>query len=183
MAAHDHGLAGSGEVRPRRTRLSSVRASGVRYQANQAKRRGWEGLGGSWPCGAPTPARSHHGGGGGNGEYALTKPQSTRLRGGGGGEEHDEAMDELADAFLQWRARKAMAKLGRQRRSYCGSGAALGGGEGVEQMKWRARQAGGCEFKAWPAAPGHPRRMAVRSDGRRQVSPMWCSLSDCCQVL
>ena len=54
----------------------------------------------------------------------------TRLRGGGGGEEHGEAMDELADAFLQWRARKAMAKLGRQWRSYCGSVAARGGGEG-----------------------------------------------------
>ena len=48
-------------------------------------------------------------------------------------------MDDLADMFLQWQARKAMAKLGRQRRSYYGSGATLGGGEGVEQMKWRVR--------------------------------------------
>ena len=52
MAAHGHGLAGSGEVRPRRAWLSSVRAFGVHYQANQAKRRGWEGLSGGWPHGA-----------------------------------------------------------------------------------------------------------------------------------
>jgi len=101
MAAHGRGLASSGEVRPRTVRLSSVRASRGRYHANQVKRRGLERLGGSWPRGAPTPARSHHGGSGGNGECALTKPQSTQLRGGGRGE-HGEAMDELADAFLRW---------------------------------------------------------------------------------
>ena len=39
-------------------------------------------------------------------------------------------MDELADAFLQWRAHKAMAKLGRQWWSCYGSVAARGGGEG-----------------------------------------------------
>ena len=104
-------MASSGEVRPRRARLSSVRASGGRYHANQAKRRGWEGLGGSWPRGAPTPARSRHGGGGGNGECALTKTQSTRLRGGGDRGEHGEAMDELAVAFLQWRASSSSSEL------------------------------------------------------------------------
>ena len=103
MAAHGRGLASSGEVRPCRARLSSVRASRGRYHANQAKRRGSEGLGGSWPRGAPTPVRSRHGGGGGNGECALTKTQSTRLRGGGDRGEHGEAMDELADVFLRWR--------------------------------------------------------------------------------
>ena len=119
MAVHGHGLAGSGEARPRRVRLSSGRASGVHYQANQAQRRGWEGRGGSWPRGAPTPARSHHGGGGGNGEYALTKPQTTWLRGGGGGEEHSEATNELADVFLRWRARTTTVTCGRQWRSCC----------------------------------------------------------------
>ena len=113
MAAHGHGLAGSGEARPRRVRLSSGRASGVHYQANQAQRRGWEGHGGSWPRGAPTPVRSRHGGGGGNGEYALTKPQTTRMRGGGGGEEHDEATNELADAFLRWRVSTSSSETRR----------------------------------------------------------------------
>ena len=104
MAAHGHGLAGSGEARPRRARLGSVRAFGVHYQPKQARKRGWEGRGGSWPRGAPTPARSRHGGGGRNGEYALTKPQTTRLKGGGGRGDHGEARGKMADAFLQWRA-------------------------------------------------------------------------------
>jgi len=184
MAAHGHGLAGSGEVRPRRARLSSVRASGVHYQANRTQRRGWEGCGGSWPRGAPTPARARHGGGGGNGEYALTKPQTTRLRGGRGGEKHDAAKDELADAFLQWQARKAMAKLGRQWRSCCCSVAARGRGEGYANgTDDLVRQACGVLLKSWPAMPGRPWRVATRAGDWRQVSPTRRSLSDGCQVL
>ena len=43
-------------------------------------------------------------GGGGNGQCALTKTQSARLRGGGGRGEHGGAIDELADMFLPLRA-------------------------------------------------------------------------------
>ena len=75
--------------------------------------------------GAPTPARSHHGGGGRNGEYALTKTQTTRLKGGGGRGDHGEARGKMADAFLQWRARKATATLSRQWRSCCSVAAEL----------------------------------------------------------
>ena len=111
--------------------------------------------------------RSRHGGGGGNDEYALTKTQSTRLRGGGGGEEHGEAMDELADAFLQWRAHKAMAKLGRQWWSCYGSVAARGGGEGdVNGADELVGQVHGM-FTSWPAVLGHPRHVAARAGDRR----------------
>ena len=38
-----------------------------------------------------------------NGDSALTKAQMDRRWGGGGREEHGEATNELADAFLRWR--------------------------------------------------------------------------------
>ena len=158
MAAHDHGLAGSGEARPRRARLGSVRAFGVHYQPKQARKRGWEGRGGSWPRGAPTPARSRHGGGGRNGEYALTKPQSTWLRGGGGRGDHGEARGKMAGAFLQCRAHKATATLGRNSRS-CG-GSALRAVE-TKECKWsrQVRRAGAgfhlelgrATWRRWPS--------------------------------
>ena len=136
MAAHGHGLAGSSEARPRRARLGSVRAFGVHYQPKQARKRGWEGRGGSWPRGAPTSVRSRHGGGGRNGEYALTKPQMTRLKGGGGRGDHSEARGKMAGALLQWRAHKATGMLGRNWRS-CG-GSALRAVE-TKECKWSRR--------------------------------------------
>ena len=39
----------------------------------------------------------------------------------------------------------------------------------IELANWSGRRVGG--FTSWLAAPGHPRRMAVRSDGRRRVAP------------
>ena len=39
-----------------------------------------------------------------NGDSGLTKAQMDRRWGGGGREEHGEATNELADAFLRWRA-------------------------------------------------------------------------------
>ena len=163
MAAHGHGFVGSGEARPCRARLGSVQAVGVHYRPKQARKRGWEGRGGSWPHGAPTPARSRHGGGGRNGEYALTKPQTTRQKGRGGRGDHGEARGKMADAFLQWRACKVMAKLGQEWRSCCGL--SLRAVEAKEmQMKRRVRWVGGCEFKACPAVPGHPWRMVARAE-------------------
>ena len=167
MAAHGRGFASSGEVRPRRVRLSSVRASGGRYHANQAKRRGWEGLSGSWPCGAPTPVRSRHGGGGGNGECALTKTQSTRLRGGGDRGEHGEAMDELADMFLQWRASSSSSKL--LQLLLWGYGRTEEAKEiEIELGSWLTGALG--VLMSWPTVPGHPRRVAARSGDRRRAA-------------
>ena len=155
-------MASSGEVRPRRARLSSVRASGGRYHANQAKRRGWEGLGGSWPRGAPTPARSRHGGGGGNGECALTKTQSTRLRGGGDRVEHGEAMDELADMFLWWRASSSSSEL---LRSY---GRTKEAEEiEIELASWLTGAWGGAHVVAGRARASAARGSAIRRPARR----------------
>jgi len=141
MAAQGHGLVGSGVARPHRARLGSVRAFGVHYRPKQARKRGWEGRGGSWPRGAPTPARSHHGGGGRNGDFTLTKAQMDRLKGGSGRGDHGEARGKMAGAFLQWRACKATATLGRNWRS-CG-GSALRAVE-AKECKWsrRVRRAG-----------------------------------------
>ena len=142
-----------GGARPRHGRLrrgydvSALMAHSTSFSVTHSSKhkgeKGWKGRGGSWPRGAPTPARSRHGGGGRNGDYALTKPQSTRLNGGGGRGDHGEARSKRADAFLQWRACKAMATatLGRKWRSYGGFGAARGEGE---RMRWsrRVRRAG-----------------------------------------
>ena len=100
--------------------------------------------------------RSHYGGGGGNGEYALTKPQTTRMRGGGGGEEHIEATNELADAFLRWCASTSSSESRRLLlRSYGRAEEAeemkseltswLAGARGVAQvMAGRARASAAC---------------------------------------
>ena len=71
----------------------------------------------SWPRGAPTPASSRHGCGGENGEYALTKARSTRLRGGGGGGDHGAALGELGNTLSRWRARTMATMRGRQWRT------------------------------------------------------------------
>ena len=86
--------------------------------------------------------------------------KTNRLKGGGGRGYHGEARGKMADAFLQWRACKAMEKRGQKWRSCCGL--SLRAVEAKEmQMKRRVRRVGGCEFKAWPAAPGHPRHVAA----------------------
>ena len=64
-----------------------------------------------------------------NRRLALTKARLTRLNGGGGRGDHGEAVDELGNAFLQWRAHKAMVMLGQNWRSYGCFDAACGGGE------------------------------------------------------
>ena len=55
-----------------------------------------------------------------------------RLKGGGGRGDNGEAVDELGNVFLQWRARKATATLSRKLRSSGSFGAARGGGERMQ---------------------------------------------------
>ena len=57
--------------------------------------------------------RSRHGGGGRTSDYALTQPQSPRLKGGGGRGDHGDASSEMAGAFLQRRASEAKAEQWR----------------------------------------------------------------------
>jgi len=67
----------------------------------------------------------------------------------------------MADAFLQWRARKATATLGRNWRSCEGFSAARGGGEreanGAGECVGQARGV----LKSRPAAPGCPWNVAA----------------------
>ena len=112
-----------GGARPRHGRLrrgygvSALMAHSTSFSVTHSSKRkgekGWKGRGGSWPRGAPTPARSRHGGGGRTGDYALTQPQSPRLKGGGGRGDHGDASSEMADAFLQRRTSGAKAEQWR----------------------------------------------------------------------
>jgi len=72
------------------------------------------------------------------------------------------------------------AELARQWRSRCYSIVACGGGEGTEKMSCEPVGQARGRFKSWPAVPGQPRRVAVRSGGRRRVSTMrhWFSETD-----
>ena len=112
-----------------------------------------------------------------NGKYALTEAQTTRLNGGGDGGEHGEATGGRGNAFSRWRARTAVAMLGRQWRTAelsslraeggeekrNGTGECVGQARGV--LKTRLRRQGA--HSAWPALSGERRRVA---DTRRRAS-------------
>jgi len=83
------------------------------------------------------------------------------MRGGGGGEEHDEATNELADAFLRWRASMSSSESWRLLlRSY-------GRAEEAEEMKseltsWLAGARGVAQVVAGRARASTPRGSVSR---------------------
>ena len=121
----------------------------------------------SWPRGAPTPASSRHGCGGENGEYALTKARSTRLRGGGGGGDHGVALGELGNALSRWRARTTTMMCGRQWRMAELSTLRVVGGE---EMRNGTGECVG-QARGWlqdtAVTPGGARRVASATAGRQ----------------
>ena len=106
-----------------------------------------------------------------NGQWPSPTARMARLSGGERRGGHGGALVELWFAFLRWCASSATAKLEWQWRSGLSSLAARGGGEEMKigLANWSGRPVGG--FTSWLATPGHLRRVAVRSDGRRRVAP------------
>ena len=125
----------------------------------------------SWPRGAPTPARTATAAVEGNDEFILTKAQSTWLRGGGGRGDHGEATSGMAVAFLQWQASGAKAEQWR---------AATDPTLRAEEMQMKQRLGG--QALGWlqdaAATPGHPRRVACATEGRRRVADTWRQASE-----
>ena len=99
-----------------------------------------------------------------NGDFALTKAQLDRRWGGGGREEHDEATNELADAFLRWRASTSSSESRRLLlQSY-------GRAEEAEEMKseltsWLAGARGVAQVMA-----GHARASTARGNVSRRLA-------------
>ena len=97
-----------------------------------------------------------------NGDSALTKAQMDRRWGGGGREEHGEATNELADAFLRWHASTSSSESRRLLlRSY-------GRAEEAEEMKseltsWLVGAWGVAQVMA-----GHARASAARGNVSRR---------------
>ena len=102
MAAHGHGMAGSGEVMASRPYWPALRAS-VAHAAASAKERRYNK--GARTAGRVEqqrrrgPMRRWRGK---TGDFILTKAKLKRWNGGGGRGEHDEVTDELGNAFSRW---------------------------------------------------------------------------------
>ena len=90
-----------------------------------------------------------------------------RLKGGGGRGDHGEAVDELGNAFLQWRAYKVTAMLGRQWRSCCSVAVELqaSGGNGNGTCELVDRHVGRAQVVA-----GRARASAARGSVSRRLA-------------
>ena len=101
-------------------------------------------------------------GGGGNGQCALTKTQTARLRGGGCRGGHGRAIDELAVAFLRRSSELGDGRAARQWRS----GAARSGRQ--RKLKTDCEPVG--QARGGGSSNGHSARLAAARGLRGQAA-------------
>ena len=87
----------------------------------------------------------------GNCDFALTKAQLDRRWGGGGRGDHGEARSEMAGAFLQRRACKMMAMLGREWRT------AVDSAQRVEKARGKRMGQAVHSGRHWPSSRARTR--------------------------
>ena len=110
-----------------------------------------------------------HGDGGRNDEYMLTTTQLTRLNGGGGRGDHDEALGELGNAFLQRRGSLARAKARPAMADGCGSAlrAVKAKEKRIEQVSASGRR--------WPFSRARTRDVVASAEHERHAVTISCA--------
>ena len=104
----------------------------------------------------------------GNYDFALTKVQLDRRWGGEGRGDHDEATDELDNAFSRWRAHTTTATLGREWRTAVDS--ALHAEKARGKRMGQAVRSG----RHWPSSGARTRDVEALAAHERHAANSFC---------